>query len=64
MRVQFGKDMLLSHANFQFRNLLDELRVIKDWMKSNPKEFILMQFQQEYTDVDSWTAGKRVLEGF
>ncbi len=63
MRVQFGRDMLLAHGAFQFRNLLDELRVIRDWMKNNPKEFILIQFQQEYTEIEGWQAGKRVIEG-
>lgn len=52
----------MAHGPFTFASLADELRVIKDWLDSNPSEFVILQFQQEYTNVDKKAAGNRIID--
>ncbi len=52
----------MAHGMFTFARLTDELQVIKDWLDSNPFEFVILQFQQEYTSIKSTTAGNRIID--
>jgi len=45
---------MLAHNRFTFHRLTDELRVIKTWLDQNPREFVILQFQQEYTSINQW----------
>ncbi len=52
----------MAHGRFTFARLTDDLRVIKNWLNNNPREFVILQFQQEHTSVPSRSAGDRIFD--